>query len=726
MSAGICQDFGADKTDSINYNKMKKALFSVEGKAKVDLLNSISEMSGLLAAGWDTILMRRKYDTIKYYGNRAYELADKIGYKDGIAMALINLFEHGSPESISQAPLKDRNIREINIRKAIAIGEQSKNYEILGKAYGALASLETPFEPVKQSPDKANLAEYYFQLAKDTEALADIYTWGAGDYANKGNYEKAFEYGEKSIEFLKYENVKFINWHQLLVVTALGNMAALYTSIGDYEVAMNYLKESEKYSLQKGPGWHMDNMIAGLFCEMRQYDSALHYWKRWRNGPDWNISAGGSKAWGYAILAKICLANKLYDSALNINRMDIEWFKPFNNKYGIAREWVYMGDAYNAKGNYDSALLYTKKGLTVMEAHNDKPLMMKGYEVLSSIYHHLRNNDSAYEYLLKHYAIKDSIDNKQFLLRLYKQKLDAKAQQTKTQLSLLDKDNKLKTEQLKQESQQKKSLFLLLSVLALAGIFAYRVFFLKRKNERLRMQSELTVQRLESEKKYAELRRQAADLQMRALRSQMNPHFIFNSLSSINWYILKNDKDTASDYLTRFSRLMRMVLNSQQPMIPLEDELKMLQLYLDLERLRFENAFDYSITFNNATEAATISIPPMLLQPFCENAIWHGFRNKDGQGHININIRTEDNLLECIITDNGIGRQQASALKIKSAKKEKSRGLEITRERLALYSEENNEIAGFEIEDIADENDKCAGTRVILKIAYKKLIEEAA
>ena len=82
--------------------------------------------------------------------------------------------------------------------------------------------------------------------------------------------------------------------------------------------------------------------------------------------------------------------------------------------------------------------------------------------------------------------------------------------------------------------------------------------------------------------------------------------------------------------------------------------------------------------------------------------------------------------MECIITDNGIGRQQASALKIKSAKKEKSRGLEITRERLALYSEENNEIAGFEIEDIADENGKCAGTRVILKIAYKKVIEEAA
>jgi sensor histidine kinase YesM len=152
----------------------------------------------------------------------------------------------------------------------------------------------------------------------------------------------------------------------------------------------------------------------------------------------------------------------------------------------------------------------------------------------------------------------------------------------------------------------------------------------------------------------------------------------------------------------------------------------MLELYLDMERLRFEYAFDYSFTFTNATDAGIVSIPPMLLQPFCENAIWHGFRNKDGQGHININIRTEEDLLECTITDNGIGRKQAAAFKNKSPKKERSLGLQITRERLALFSEENNAAADFEIEDLADEKGTSTGTRVILKIAHKKLIEEAA
>src|SRR5204863_2024761 len=127
------------------------------------------------------------------------------------------------------------------------------------------------------------------------------------------------------------------------------------------------------------------------------------------------------------------------------------------------------------------------------------------------------------------------IQNKQFLLRIYNSKKDAEDEKKEARLSLLDKDNKLKTEQLRQESQQKKFLLLLLSAFVIAGIFAYRSIYLKRKNERLRLENELTVQRLESEKKHAELKRQASDLQMRALRAQMNPHFIFNSLSSINW-----------------------------------------------------------------------------------------------------------------------------------------------------------------------------------------------
>jgi len=213
----------------------------------------------------------------------------------------------------------------------------------------------------------------------------------------------------------------------------------------------------------------------------------------------------------------------------------------------------------------------------------------------------------------------------------------------------------------------------------------------------------------------------------------MNPHFIFNSLSSINWFIMENDKDKASDYLTRFSRLMRMVLNAQKPTIPLEDELTMLELYLDMERMRLNYSFDYSVTFTNAVDAGGISVPPMLLQPFCDNAIWHGFANIDAhvsgrkiQGQLNINIKTEGNIIEFAVTDNGIGRKEAEILARRSVKKERSKGLSITRERLALFCAENNAEAGFEIEDLADDKGAAAGTRVILRISYNQVLEEVA
>ena len=235
----------------------------------------------------------------------------------------------------------------------------------------------------------------------------------------------------------------------------------------------------------------------------------------------------------------------------------------------------------------------------------------------------------------------------------------------------------------------------------------------------------MKLQQLENEKKHAELQQQAVELEMQALRAQMNPHFIFNCLSSINRIILKNESKTASDYLTRFSRLIRMVLiNSQKPMIPLEDELQMLRLYLDMERLRFKDSFDYVISFTNDIDAGAILVPPLLFQPFCENAVWHGLMQKEGQGNLSIDLSMHNNILYCIIADDGIGREKAAELKSKSAEKEKSMGLKITTQRLALLNQDKHVQTFYTMEDIMDENKNIAGTKVILKIAYKELEEE--
>ena len=180
----------------------------------------------------------------------------------------------------------------------------------------------------------------------------------------------------------------------------------------------------------------------------------------------------------------------------------------------------------------------------------------------------------------------------------------------------------------------------------------------------------------------------------------------------------------ASGYLTKFSRLIRMVLNnSKNPLINLEEELEMLRLYIDLERLRFNNTFDYSINFYNHFDISSIFIPPLLLQPFAENAIWHGLMHKKDIGWLEIQLCTEDKTLTCVIMDNGIGRKMSGSLNSRTANKNKSLGVEITSGRLALLNKSKQENAVFNIEDLFDEEGNGCGTKVTLTMPYKDLTE---
>jgi len=706
-------------TDSINlYSTMKKVNL-LKDSAKVDMLNLIASRAVFILSHQTRIAIEYKYAT------EALQEATRLNYKVGIARALLTLSETSFYASMNMPG--DTALKHGYFLKAFQIAQETNNHELLGWCYYEISGMASY---TKNNTDTAIAYSLKsidnFLKAKDTLFAAQVTSDLGSAYSQMGDYEHAFDYARKSLELSKRSGADFsLSWKQYNVQAALSDIASLYTTAGDYETAMNYILENARYGKENKTGWeNFDRDIANLYCTMGKYDSALAYANRIDTFVPPGLFPGRS-----AVLGQIYLnGTKEYDKAIaEFTRCSdtVRKYLP-DTIYATARYLIYIGQAYEGNKNYNTALKYAAQGVRLVEEKNQRPLMMQGYQVLSSIYHHLGNNDSAYEYILRYHTLKDSIQNKQFLLRIYNSKKDAADEKKEARLSLLDKDNKLKTEQLKQELQQKKFLLILFSAFVLTGIFVYRSIYLRRKNEKLRLENELTVQRLENEKKHAELKRQASDLQMQALRAQMNPHFIFNSLSSINWFIMENDKDTASDYLTRFSRLMRMVLNAQKPMIPLEDELKMLQLYLDMERLRLENSFDYSITFTNTIDAGNVSIPPMLLQPFCENAIWHGFKNKEGQGHININIRTEDHLLECIITDDGIGRQQAALFKRKSSKNEGSMGLEITRERLALFSEENNAEADFEMEDLVDEIGQGKGTRVILKIVYKEFIEELA
>ena len=263
--------------------------------------------------------------------------------------------------------------------------------------------------------------------------------------------------------------------------------------------------------------------------------------------------------------------------------------------------------------------------------------------------------------------------------------------------------------------------------LLLAREFAHTNFSLKEQLNQVKKLSEkniaqewekqrLLAQQLEDERTKSELRQQATELEMQALRAQMNPHFIFNSLNSINRFILQNNREQASEYLTKFSRLVRIILNSSvSASISLAEDLEALQLYLELESIRLEKKFCYKIDCNPEMDADFIQVSPMLLQPFVENAIWHGLVNKEGEGHIWISINQEDSTLLCAITDDGVGRNKAAELEDKSGK-HKSMGMKITESRIAMMQKMNGESKSVEIRDLVDAHGSAAGTEVVLRI----------
>ena len=235
--------------------------------------------------------------------------------------------------------------------------------------------------------------------------------------------------------------------------------------------------------------------------------------------------------------------------------------------------------------------------------------------------------------------------------------------------------------------------------------------------------NELEVQRnIREEQKLQQIatafEQKIAETEMTALRAQMNPHFIFNCLNSIKLYTLENDSQTASEYLTIFSQLIRLVLeNSRSEKVTLQKELETLRLYIQLEAMRFKDKVKYRINIAPEIDQQYIDIPPLLLQPYVENAIWHGLMHKKEGGNICINVSLPlEHCLQVEIIDDGIGRNLAAEFKSKSATRQKSFGLKMTSERIDIINQVYNIKADVEIIDLKDAMNNAIGTKVIIKI----------
>ncbi|MCW3104910.1 MAG: hypothetical protein JWO09_3350 [Bacteroidetes bacterium] len=218
------------------------------------------------------------------------------------------------------------------------------------------------------------------------------------------------------------------------------------------------------------------------------------------------------------------------------------------------------------------------------------------------------------------------------------------------------------------------------------------------------------------EKRKTELNKKIANIELQALRAQMNPHFIFNTMASIQHYISNNDTDAALKYLSKFAKLMRSIIgNSKQQMIAIAEELNALNLYLELEIMRFTDKFEYEIIVDKDIDPNYDRIPSMLIQPYVENAIIHGLLPKQGHGKISIHLQKQTDCILCTIEDNGIGRERSNEFKKNRVQQHKSVGMSITQERLDILNSSLNQNLNAQILDLF-ENGQPAGTKVQIMI----------
>lgn len=248
----------------------------------------------------------------------------------------------------------------------------------------------------------------------------------------------------------------------------------------------------------------------------------------------------------------------------------------------------------------------------------------------------------------------------------------------------------------------------LLSMVPILIAFGFVIFILYiRKRESVHLQ------------KQAELNQQVSEIEMKALRAQINPHFVFNCMNAIYRSIEMNEIRKAGDYLIKFSTLMRMILeNSRSKEISLSDDLKAMDLYVEMEQLRMSKSFVFEVKLDSGINPDNVMVPPMILQPFIENSIWHGFHEISYEPRLKLHISRDHEQLCLHLEDNGQPSSQSPIAPELSSAKKSSLGLSLTKERVELLSKTKGGESSVEISDIRDDNNAYQGKKVIIKIPY--------
>lgn len=447
------------------------------------------------------------------------------------------------------------------------------------------------------------------------------------------------------------------------------NLSSCFDAKGNYELSLEYIDKAIELKLEANsyisviPSYN--NKAYTLFL-MQQYPDAIKSVKRAIYLAD-SLEYEVEKMYAFSTYAEILFAQNKISEAENYMSKSIAMSRKNNDLYLAKYNLDLMYNIYLKKGDYKQALEYYKDRSVVM----------------------------------------DSIFNLKKRSEVEKLALEYETEKKNKEIALLNAQNELNEFDLR-KSRQLQLAFLIAALLALAVLL---LLWSRLKNKK---KTDLLLK----EAMQRGFEKKLADSELMALRAQMNPHFLFNCLNSINSFIIKNEQEQASEYLAKFSKLIRRVLsNSKQPKVTLADELEALKLYIEMEALRFGNQFEYTIEVAPEIELDYMEVPPLIIQPYVENSIWHGLMHKkEGVGRLFIKVDQHGEHLIFTIEDNGIGRAAAAALKSKSAEKRKSFGMNITSDRLKYLNKLDDETTAIEIIDLQDDSGGAKGTKVIIRL----------
>lgn len=513
-------------------------------------------------------------------------------------------------------------------------------------------------------------------------------------YRRTDAIKTALDYNQKALELA--EQVENPSTHiKRSINVSLNCIGNLYQALEQYDLAIIQFKRTLKLEEELG------NKL-GLAINYQNIGDCLEYkgdlegaLENFRKSLAYNedINSNYGRIICKNSLARIYLKQNMPYAALVLLEPLHEQAMEIGDFYITPLVYINTGWAHTELGNYDKAHKLIMDGLEMSQTHNIPSNILYAYQKLSDFEQARGNYRAAYQYYKKADEYDEEISSSTNFRYMNDVIVRYEADKKNNQISVLAKENEIVRLRLR-----KNQTTLLVSAL-IVGLISSILYILYRQYQSKNEKRVLT-------------------LEQNMLRSQMNPHFLFNSLNSIKLYIINNEQKNAVHYLNKFSKLVRKILEaSTLKEISLAEELETVELYMNIENIRFSNEIDFKIVVDDNINVDNIKVPSLALQPFLENSLWHGLSPKDGQKMIHLLVKKKNESHVSIeVVDNGVGRDAAQANKANRVLKRKSVGIRITKERLANFSKDYQNNFDVDIVDLFDENGSPRGTKVILDI----------